>query len=128
MTVGDFMESGWLWLIAGVSAAGSLIACRKWVSRLFFFLLAPLAFFMVWIPVSVLVSLVLWDYAWAVLVSMMITSGAFFWVCMVLRNDGVGGVSLMEGPAIAGPRGREGGGVDVTIPPPPITHRRMRLR
>ena len=122
--------SHWLVLLVLVSATGSLVACRSWLSRFFFFLLAPVIYLLLWIPITVLAGFFFWNGDWAIAVGTILTFGLYAFNCLIFHNDGVGGVALMDGPAGARPRGRKpgGGGDGGTTPPSPITYRRMSLK
>jgi len=113
-----------------VSAVGSLFACRQWVSRLAFFLLAPVFYLMLWLPITVLVGLLIWNNDAAVAVASLLTLSLYILNCFIFHNDGVGGVALVEGLGGTGPGGRNkgGGGDGGTTPPSPITYRRMSLK
>jgi hypothetical protein len=130
MTVGVVTGLAWHWYAMGVSAVGSYFACRRWSSRFAFFLLAPILYFLLWIPITAFVGIFPIPAAWAYLIGAAITLGLYVLNCVILYNDGVVGVSLLEGLGGTGPGGREtsGGGDGGTTPPPPITYRRLSLK
>ena len=116
-------------VLVGISAVGSLFACRKWVSRLAFFMLAPLVYLLLFLPVVAITCLLPIPDAFVYGIASLATLSLYIFNCVIFRNDGAEGVGLLQGLGGSGPGGRNGGGGDGGITPPsPITYRRFSLK
>lgn len=95
-----------------VSAAGALYACHNWASRLWFFIMAPPIYMMLWcivgaivcVPVAIFEGFSNHPVSNAVFVTIttVVTLGIYFLNCRMLRADGKSGLRMITG---AGPHG-----------------------
>lgn len=121
----------WFWpaVLVGISAAGSRFACRRWVSRLAFFVLAPVVYLLLFFPIAAITCLLPLPDGFLFGIASLATLSLYILNCVIFRNDGAEGVGLLQGLGGAGPGDRNGGGGDGgTTPPSPITYRRFSLK
>lgn len=97
MRVVDFIDQGW-WIAWVVSAVGSLLSLKRWDQRLWFFILAPVIYFVLGIIVGALVAVVTsiagMELSHNVLMGLTVTLTFGFYVlhCMMYRHDGKNGL------------------------------------
>jgi len=126
MKVAEFFTSPAFWLTVNVSAAGSYFACKTWAARLWFFLIAPPLYAMLWLIVGAILVVPLgFDRATHTVVTMAVTLGLYALNCAMLHGDGERGLRMMGSGGLGG---RKGGGGDTISLPPSASQRRWQLK